>query len=101
LNTASSSMTEATGGDKLVNPLSRIVTVANAIIDRMGNRIDKKLAIEIANEMLNPKAVAASMEKYAKKAAFGKKVGDATNKLIAPTLYTARTNNALTPAHEE
>jgi len=101
LNRASASMQEATGGDKLVNPLSRIVTIANAIIDRMGNRIDKKLAIEIADEMLKPQAVAASMEKYMKKAEVAGKIKTATNKLINPIIFTGQKANNLAPAYEE
>jgi hypothetical protein len=91
LNVASTAMKDATGGDKLVNPLSRIVTIANAVIDRLGNRIDKKLAIQIAEEMLNPKAVAASMERTMRRQEVAKNIATTTNKLIAPTMYTGMT----------
>ena len=43
--------------------LNRIQTVANAILKRLTTGMDRKLAIEIATEMLDPQAAAAAMEK--------------------------------------
>ena len=43
--------------------LSRVQTVANAIMKRITTGMDSKLAIEIATEMLDPKAAATAMEK--------------------------------------
>ena len=43
--------------------LNRVATVANTIYNRLQGRIDRKLAIEIATEMLDPQAAAAALEK--------------------------------------
>jgi hypothetical protein len=75
MDVASQSISGATGGGKIPNPLSRVVTIANAIIGRLEGKIDKKLAIEIATEMLDPKLVAAALEKEVAKGA--KKAGNA------------------------
>jgi len=43
--------------------LNRAATIANTIFNRLQGQIDRKLAIEIATEMLDPQAVAAAVEK--------------------------------------
>jgi len=43
--------------------LNRTATIANTIWNRLQGRIDRKLAIEIATEMLDPQATAAAVEK--------------------------------------
>lgn len=58
VDAVSSSVTQAGGGGKIPNPLSRVVTVANAIISRVEGKMDKKLAMELAQEMLNPSTTA-------------------------------------------
>ena len=45
--------------------LNRVVTIANTIFNRLQGQIDRKLAIEIATEMLDPKLAAAAVEKAA------------------------------------
>ena len=45
--------------------LNRVVTIANTIFNRLQGQIDRKLAIEIATEMLDPKVAAAAIEKAA------------------------------------
>ena len=45
--------------------LNRAVTIANTILNRLQGQIDRKLAIEIATEMLDPQAAAAAIEKAA------------------------------------
>jgi hypothetical protein len=45
--------------------LNRAVTVANTIWNRLQGQIDRKLAIQIATEMLDPQAAAAAIEKAA------------------------------------
>ena len=57
---ASGSMEREAGG-KLPNLLHRGAMVANAIITRLEGKVNKKLASEMAMEMLNPPAVAESM----------------------------------------
>lgn len=56
---------EQIAGGKVPNLLNRIAMVTNAIIDRLQGKIDKKLAGEIAVEMLSPSGVAKSMEQAA------------------------------------
>lgn len=96
MDVATRSISSATGGGKIPNPLSRVVTMANAVIGRLEGKIDRKLAIEIAAEMLDPKVVAAILEKEVAKAT--RKAGSAatTNKLRLPA--TAIGVNALTDA---
>lgn len=52
----------STGLPAMPSLLSRIQTVANTIMKRVAGQMDKKLAIQIATEMLDPKAAAAAME---------------------------------------
>jgi hypothetical protein len=60
--TATSASAEMSGG-AMPSFLSRIQTVANALIKRVTGGMDRKLAIQIATEMLDPKLAAAAMEK--------------------------------------
>jgi hypothetical protein len=58
--------TESIGGGgsgKLPGLLSRAAAVANMLIARAEGRLDKKLALELAKEMLSPAATANSLEK--------------------------------------
>jgi hypothetical protein len=43
--------------------LNRVVTIANTIFNRLQGQIDRKLAIQIATEMLDPQLAAAALEK--------------------------------------
>jgi len=43
--------------------LNRVVTIANTIFNRLQGQIDRKLAIQIATEMLDPQVAAAAIEK--------------------------------------
>jgi len=94
IDVASQSISGATGGGKIPNPLSRVVTIANAIIGRLEGKIDKKLAIEIATEMLEPKVVAAALEKEVAKGAKKAAKSVVINKLRLPA--TTAGVNALT-----
>lgn len=47
----------------LPNLMDRTAAVANAVVRGLRGRIDKKIAIEIAMEMLDPKLAAAALEK--------------------------------------
>jgi len=100
IDVASSSISAATGGGKIPNPLSRVVTIANAIIGRLEGKIDKKLAIEIAAEMLDPTKVAPILEKAVAKTAKKKAMAAAVNKLRVPATAVA-TQNALAPVARE
>ena len=61
----------AAEGAKAPHIMSRIVTVANDILGRLAGKMDKKLAIEIATEMLDPKLAAQALEKAMKHEARG------------------------------
>ena len=99
MDVATQSITGAMGSSKIPNPLSRIVTVANTLIGRLEGKINKELAIQIATEMLDPKIVAAALEKETAKVA--KKAGTAaiTNSLRMPV--TAGGVNALVRSAQE
>lgn len=43
--------------------LSRVATVANDIMARLGGKIDRRLALQIATEMLDPQTAATALEK--------------------------------------
>lgn len=60
IDLATRSMEEATGG-KLPNILNRAAMVTNAIISRAEGKMNKKLATELAREMLDPQLTAAGM----------------------------------------
>lgn len=91
MDVATQSITGAMGSSRIPNPLSRIVTAANALIARLEGKINKDLAIQIATEMLDPQVVAAALQKETVKAA--KKAGTAAvaNKLRIP-VNVGRTN---------
>ncbi len=99
LDVASSSVTDATGGGRIPNPLNRMVTIANAILSRLEGKIDKKLAIEIAQEMLEPKVVAGVLEKEIAKSAAKKSAAAVSNKLSP--MKTAAGVNALVTATQD
>jgi hypothetical protein len=52
---------EKEAGGKLPNLLHRGAMIANSIISRVEGKINRKLAAEIATEMLNPPGVAETM----------------------------------------
>lgn len=55
-------MIEAAGGVTMPTLLNRVTTVANAIMKRMTGKIDRKLAIEIATDLLEPETAALALE---------------------------------------
>jgi hypothetical protein len=56
--------------------LNRVATLANDIWSRFQGRIDRKLAIQLATEMLDPQAAAAALEKAVKSEARATAAGD-------------------------
>ena len=48
---------------RLPNLMSRVASVANDIMSRVVGKMDSKLAIQLATEMLDPRAAAAAIEK--------------------------------------
>jgi len=90
--------------------LNRVATVANTILNRLQGQIDHKLAIEIATEMLDPKAAAAAVEKAAAREAKANKKGRvagagtrAAGKVLSSTAAKigAQTQNIMTQAENE
>jgi hypothetical protein len=55
---------------------SKIVTLANTIIDSLQGRINEKVAIELATEMLDPKLAADVLEKALARQAKGERLAD-------------------------
>ena len=104
MEVATGSMRAATGGKGIPNPLSRVVTVANAIIGRLEGKIDKKLAIEIAHEMLDPATTAEILKKAMARDATAKtlkQVGSAgrlpTTVGIVQNALSSQSQNAMAP----
>lgn len=96
--------TAAERGVRLPNLLNRVTAVANDIISRLRGKIDSKLAIQLATEMLDPQAAANALEKAykgeqraraigAKGAAAARKIGRAV--ASKPALAGERVNNAM------
>ena len=55
-------MLEVAGGAQFPSLLNRVTTVSNAIMKRLAGKIDRKLAIEIATDMLDPERAALALE---------------------------------------
>jgi hypothetical protein len=82
---------ESVGGVTTPTMLNRIATVANAISKRLAGKIDRKLSIEIATEMLQPEIAALALETAQRRAAnvaagvqTAKTVGDVTRRAATP-----------------
>lgn len=93
---------EAAGGVTMPTLLNRVTTVANAILKRLAGKIDRKLAIEIATDLLEPEVAALALETAQRRAgnvrefATAVKRGGATiQRAAAPAAVTA---NALAEA---
>ena len=63
-------------GLRMPNLLNRVTAVANDIMARLRGKIDSKLAIQLATEMLDPQAAAAALEKAVKSEGRAVKVGE-------------------------
>ncbi len=95
---------EALSGVQAPNFISKVTTVANEIIRRLKGGVNEKVAIEIATEMLDPKAAATSIEKAMARQKQGERMFDPFKKPgISPEktrnigVATEGINNALTP----
>ena len=86
---ATQNLQDAFGG-KVPNILNRVALAANAIISRVEGKINKKLAAEIAAEMLNPQAVGESMAKAQARAKFNARLAEDAQKMLRQyTLWSA------------
>ena len=90
--------------------LNRVVTIANTIWNRLQGQIDRKLAIQIATEMLDPQVAAAAIEKAMvrerRAATTGRVTGAAargTGKVLGSTAVKAgaQTQNIMTQAQNQ
>jgi hypothetical protein len=70
---ASQALADVAGGTKFPGLMSRVTTVANIIVNRLEGRINRRLATEMALEMLDPKASAATLEAALSRQAKGQK----------------------------
>lgn len=93
MDVATQSIEKAGGGGKIPNPLSRVVTVANAILGRLEGKINKKLAMEIAQEMLDPTTTANALEGAMLKKAASQASTNRLNQLRIPATVTGAQAN--------
>lgn len=82
IDLATQSMERTTSG-KIPNILNRTAMIANAIVMRLEGKINRKLAAELAAEMLDPSGVAASMAKEKAHQLRNANIADVVSRLIA------------------
>lgn len=95
--------TEVMGNVRAPNFINNVTTVANDLLRRMQGKLDQKLAIELATEMLDPAAAAKSLEKALARQAKGEKLADPfkkAGKATSKALRTPAAVNMLAPAYE-
>lgn len=95
--------TEVMGNVRAPNFINNVTTVANDLLRRMQGKLDQKLAIELATEMLDPAAAAVALEKALARQAKGQKMADPfakTGKAASKVLRTPAAVNMLAPAAE-
>lgn len=95
--------TETLGNVRAPNFINNVTTVANDILRRLQGKLDQKLAIELAADMLDPAAAAAALEKALARQAKGEKMADPfkkTGKAASQVLRTPAAVNMLAPATE-
>jgi hypothetical protein len=95
--------TEVMGNVRAPNFINNVTTVANDLLRRMQGKLDQKLAIELAAEMLDPAAAAVALEKAMARQAKGQKMADPfakTGKAASKVLRTPAAVNMLAPATE-
>lgn len=97
---ASQTLIEVAGGAQFPTLLNRVTTVANALLKRMAGKIDRKLAIEIAIDLLDPERTALAIEAAQRRAgvvsAFGQPIRAAGRGAARIATPVATTTNALT-----
>ncbi len=95
--------TEVMGSVRAPNFMNNVTTVANDLLRRMQGKLDQKLAIKLAAEMLDPASAAAALEKAMARQAKGQKLADPfqkTGKAASKALRTPAAVNMLAPAAE-
>lgn len=94
---------EVMGNVRAPNFINNVTTVANDLLRRMQGKLDQKLAIELAAEMLDPASAAAALEKAMARQAKGQKLADPfkkAGKVTSKALRTPAAVNMLAPAYE-
>lgn len=89
---------EVMGEMRAPNVMNVIVSTANDIMRRLQGKLDQKLAIEIATEMLDPELAAKSVQKALDRQARGKKMAapfKATGRAVSEAFRTPAAVNAL------
>jgi hypothetical protein len=92
--------TETLGNVRAPNLINNVTTVANDILRRLQGKLDQKLAIELAADMLNPEAAAVALEKALARQAKGGKMADPfkkAGKAASAVIRTPATINMLVP----
>jgi len=97
-NIASTSQQEPLGGP-IPAFLKRSLMVFHSIIDRLGGKIDKKIAAEIATEMTNPPGVADSIAQEQMRQAKNKVIAKAIQQMRAPETVGTQTAVKLAPSY--
>jgi hypothetical protein len=95
--------TEVMGTVRAPNLINNVTTVANDLLRRFQGKLDQKLAIELAAEMIDPAAAAAALEKALVRQARGEKMAapfKATGKAASKALRTPAVVNVLAPITE-
>ena len=98
------SIVPSTEAPTLPNLMDRTAAIANTVLRKLQGKIDKKIAIEIAMEMLDPKLAAASLEKALAYEARNKNIAQAFKAGGASAARVARASafpaaiNALAPS---
>lgn len=94
---------EVMGEMRAPNVMNVIVSTANDIMRRLQGKLDQKLAIEIATEMLDPELAAKSVQKALDRQARGKKMAapfKATGRAASEVFRTPAAVNALVTNQE-
>jgi hypothetical protein len=99
---ASPDLLNTAKGVQIPNLMNRVVAVANEIIRRLKGGVNEKVAIEIATEMLDPKAASTALSKAMERQAKGEKLANPfKNANIKPDIArNLGVVNALSPENQ-
>lgn len=82
--------TEALAAVRAPSLISRITSIGNDIMRRLQGKLDRKLAIELATEMLDPALAASTLEKALARQARGVRIAAPVKKVGAAALAISR-----------
>jgi hypothetical protein len=98
-------LVDVAGGVTMPTLLNRVATVANAIMKRLAGKVDRKLAIRIATDMLEPETAALALEIAQRRAGNVQAVGETAKVLGAGARRgatpAAAVSNALAPIQNQ